>query len=209
MLTAARRSRCSVFLPVRLADCQQRPSRDTPANANGSNMTDVAASANGSDAHSGLDRAASTLSDKLRFVDEHEDARGVVTMRLSRRGYEVVAASSLITTLLISCGQTFHLYVLDAQFRGGTGIELCGSIREFDPLTPIIFFSSRTEESARREALEAGATDYVIKPDVDGLMETVSQSMMFSRAALGVVQLCGATLPSRPWHSSRRGCSPQ
>lgn len=116
--------------------------------------------------------------ERILFVDEHEDAREVVTVRLSRRGYEVVAASSLITSLLISRGQTFHLYVLDAQFRGGTGIELCRSIREFDPLTPIIFFSSRAEESARREAFEAGATDYVIKPDLDGLIEAVRQSMM-------------------------------
>jgi len=116
--------------------------------------------------------------ERILFIDEHEDTREVVAALRSRRGCEVVAASSLITTLLISRGQTFHLYVLDAQFRGDTGAELCRSIREFDPLTPIIVFSSRAEESARREALEAGANDYVIKPDVDGLLKAVSQCIM-------------------------------
>lgn len=95
-----------------------------------------------------------------------------MTVLLSRRGYEVVTASSLVTTLLTARGQAFHLYVLDAEFWGA-GAEVCRSIREFDPLAPIILFSTAAEESARREAFEAGATDYVIKPDVDGLLESV------------------------------------
>ncbi|HEX7174236.1 MAG TPA: response regulator [Pyrinomonadaceae bacterium] len=113
--------------------------------------------------------------ERILFIDEHEDTREVMTALLSRRGCEVVAASSLITALLISRGQTFHLYVLDAQFWGDTGTELCRSIREFDPLTPIIVFSNRAEEAARREAFEAGATDYLIKPDADGLTKAAGQ----------------------------------
>ena len=96
-----------------------------------------------------------------------------MTVLLSHRGYEVVTSSSLVTTLLTARGQPFNLYVLEAEFWGA-GPELCRSIREFDPLAPIIFFSTAVEESARREAFEAGATDYVVKPDVDGLIESVS-----------------------------------
>ena len=96
-----------------------------------------------------------------------------MTVLLSRRGYEVVTASTLVTTLLTALGQAFNLYVLDAEFWGA-GPELCRSIREFDPLAPIIFFSTAAEESARREAFEAGATDFVVKPDVDGLVESVT-----------------------------------
>ncbi|HEX6624836.1 MAG TPA: response regulator [Pyrinomonadaceae bacterium] len=111
--------------------------------------------------------------ERILFVDEHEDTCEAMTVLLSHRGYEVVTASTLITTLLTARGQPFNLYVLDAEFWGD-GAELCRSIREFDPLTPIIFFSTAPDESARREAFEAGATDYVIKPDVDGLIESVS-----------------------------------
>ena len=111
--------------------------------------------------------------ERILFVDEHKDTCEVMTVLLSRCGYEVVTASSLITTLLTAHGQAFNLYVLDAEFWGA-GAEVCRSIREFDPLAPIVFFSTAVEESARREAFEAGATDYVVKPDVDGLIESVN-----------------------------------
>jgi len=105
---------------------------------------------------------------------------------LSRRGFEVVKAQSLITALLISRGQMFDVYVIDGQFRGNVGTALCRSIRVFDPLSPVVIFSSTAGESARREALGAGATRYVLKPDIAGLIETVSQ--VTSGVPLGVVE---------------------
>ena len=99
----------------------------------------------------------------------------MLTALLSRRGYEVVTARSPITALTISCGQVFSVYVLDAQFWGGAGVRLCRSIREFDPLAPVVIFSSKAGERARREAMEAGATCFVLKPDIRGLLEAVSR----------------------------------
>ena len=38
--------------------------------------------------------------ERILFVDEHVDTCEVMTVLLSRRGYEVVTASTLVTTLL-------------------------------------------------------------------------------------------------------------
>ena len=83
----------------------------------------------------------------------------------------MVTARSLVTALLIACGQVFNLYVLDAEFWGGAGARLCESIREFDPLAPILLFSPAPGTSALREMQAAGATSYVLKPDLSGLIE--------------------------------------
>ena len=112
---------------------------------------------------------------RILCVAEHEEMFEVLTAMLSPRGYEVVTAPSPVTALTISCGQVFSLYVLDAQFWGETGVRLCRSIREFDPLTPVIIFSSAAGERARVEALEAGATCFVPQPNVLSLIEAVSQ----------------------------------
>jgi len=95
----------------------------------------------------------------------------ILAAALARRGYEVVTARSLVTALLVACGQDFSLYVLDAEVWGGAGARLCESIRECDPLAPILFFSSAAGAGAPRKALEAGATRYILKPDLVGLVE--------------------------------------
>jgi DNA-binding response OmpR family regulator len=106
-----------------------------------------------------------------------------VAAALARRGYEVVTARSLVTALLVACGQVFSLYVLDAEIRGGAGMRLCESIRKCDPLAPILFFSSAARASAMRKALEAGATRYILKPDLGGLVEAAHD--LASEAASG------------------------
>jgi DNA-binding response OmpR family regulator len=112
---------------------------------------------------------------RVLYVADQENTCEIMAALLARHGYEVVAAHSLVTALLVSRGQPFNLYVLDAQFWGGAGARLCRSIREFDPLAPIIIFSSAAGTRACGEALEAGATCYVLKPNLDELLQAVNQ----------------------------------
>ena len=111
---------------------------------------------------------------RVLFVSEDVGARELLTALLARRGHHVVTAPSRVTALLVSRGQAFNLYVIDAQFWGGEGTELCRTIRVFDPLSPVILFSSTSAESARLEAFAAGATSYILKPDIERLIEAVS-----------------------------------
>lgn len=59
---------------------------------------------------------------------------------------------------------------------GGSGIELCKKLREFDATTPIIFYSGAAYESDKREAFASGAQAYLTKPtDTKTLIETVAR----------------------------------
>ena len=109
------------------------------------------------------------------YAADREETCEILTALLALRGVEVVTAPSLLTALLTARGQVFNLYVLDAEFWGGAGVRLCRSIREFDPLTPILLLSSAARGGACREALEAGATHCVFKSDVTGLVEALSR----------------------------------
>jgi DNA-binding response OmpR family regulator len=111
---------------------------------------------------------------RILFVDDHQDMHAMLAALLGRSGHDVVGVDNPLSALVFARNQAFDLFILDRLFTSGTGIELCRRIREFDPLTPIVFFSGDGREAARYESINAGAQAYVTKPDIDGLLSIVN-----------------------------------
>lgn len=111
---------------------------------------------------------------RILFVDDQEDMHAMLTTLLGSSGHDVVGVDNPLSALVFARNQAFDLFILDRLFTGGTGIDLCRRIREFDPFTPIVFFSGDGREAARCESINAGAQAYVTKPDIDGLLSTVN-----------------------------------
>jgi CheY-like chemotaxis protein len=55
------------------------------------------------------------------------------------------------------------------------GFELCRRMRGISPQTPIVFFSGAPHDFDRKKAIDAGANAYVIKPEVDILIEKITR----------------------------------
>jgi DNA-binding response OmpR family regulator len=86
---------------------------------------------------------------------------------MTKSGVEVCATNTSAETLKLARSGAFDLYLLDGDFPDGNGLELCRRIREFDSETPIVFFSGTASESHKQKALNAGANDYIVKPDFE------------------------------------------
>ena len=69
----------------------------------------------------------------------------------------------------------YDLYVLDKRLPDGTGVELCEKLLVITPDVPCIFYTGDAYEIHRREAFAAGATAFVAKPDVEGLINAVHE----------------------------------
>jgi DNA-binding response OmpR family regulator len=70
----------------------------------------------------------------------------------------------------------FDLYILDNHLPGGNGVELCRLIREFDPHTPILFYSAGASAHDRHAVFSAGAQTCLAKPvGLKELARTVAQ----------------------------------
>jgi DNA-binding response OmpR family regulator len=69
----------------------------------------------------------------------------------------------------------FDLYLLDSHLSDGDGFELCRQIRDYDPQAPILFFSGEGFDADKKKGIEAGANDYVIKPDLETLLGSIRQ----------------------------------
>jgi DNA-binding response OmpR family regulator len=92
--------------------------------------------------------------------------------------------------------EPFDLYLLDSRLPDVDGFELCRRIRDYDPQTPILFFSGAAYEADKKKGIEAGANAYVIKPDLDGLLGSIKQFVSQEKTAAAKV------LPFRPNISS-------
>ena len=92
---------------------------------------------------------------------------------LSDGDYEVQTAATIQEACQVATTIEFDLYVLDKRLPDGTGLDLCETLNELTPSIPCIFYTGDAYEIHRHEAMAAGATAYVAKPDVDRLISTV------------------------------------
>ena len=113
---------------------------------------------------------------RILFVEDHQDTRTVIQALLGADGFNLTTADSCEDGLRLAKAGDFDLYILDFKFADGTGKELCERIREFDPDTPILFFSG-SHPNVQREALSCGAQGFILKPDFDELRREIRKNL--------------------------------
>src|SRR5688572_8665838 len=101
---------------------------------------------------------------RVLYIEDHDDTRELVTIVLEQRRFEVVTGSTIKSGVALANSQEFDLYLLDSWLPDGSGLDLCRQIREFDPATPIVFYSAAAYEIDRDLAIKSGAQAYLIKP---------------------------------------------
>ena len=101
---------------------------------------------------------------RILCIEDDKDTCELLSTVLGISSYQVKSAGTIADALCLASNETFSLYLLDRRLPDGDGIELCRQIREFDPHTPILFYSAAARESDKQEAIAAGATGYMIKP---------------------------------------------
>ena len=123
---------------------------------------------------------------RLLYIEDHEDTRELVTLVLEQRNYEVVTGSTIETGVALARSQQFDLYLLDSWLPDGSGLDLCRRIREFDKVTPILFYSAAAYEIDRDLALRCGAQGYLVKPSQPSELCNLVTSLIESRQYLRV-----------------------
>jgi DNA-binding response OmpR family regulator len=99
---------------------------------------------------------------RILMVEDHEDAWEIAAFVLEE--YALCCARDFNEGLRLAQQGYFDLYILDNWLPDGNGIELCRRIREFDPHTPILFYSACAYPRDLQAAYSAGAQEYFVKP---------------------------------------------
>lgn len=112
---------------------------------------------------------------RVLCVDDNEDFREMLSILLKFLRIEVRGVATAAQALWLMQAERFDLYLLDAWLPEVDGFELCRQIRRADPRTPILFFTGAAYDADKEKGAEAGANAYVVKPDVDGLLESIAK----------------------------------
>jgi DNA-binding response OmpR family regulator len=111
---------------------------------------------------------------RILMVEDHEDAWEIAALSLEE--YTLIYARNFDEGVCLARRGYFDLYILDNLLPDGNGIELCRVIREFDPHTPILFYSACAYPRDLQAAFGAGAQGYLTKPvSFDHLTQAVTQ----------------------------------
>lgn len=117
---------------------------------------------------------------RILLVEDEEDTRNLATITLTE--YTLICAGNFDEGLSLARQQDFDLYIFDSWLPDKSGVELCLAIREFDPNTPILFYSAAAYARDKREAISAGAQMYLTKPALpDDLRRAVAQLISGTR----------------------------
>ncbi len=123
---------------------------------------------------------------RILFIDDDRDSRDLLAVWLKLDGslYEIITASSVEEGRVLTEESPFDLYIVDYAMPEVSGIEFCLMIRSKDKETPIIVYSAMGRDIDRKNAMDAGANIFLIKPNdfdmirpiIRALLEEKSQS---------------------------------
>jgi DNA-binding response OmpR family regulator len=101
---------------------------------------------------------------RILCTEDNTDTRELLMVLLQCAGYEVVCTENAREAFRLAKSQSFDLYLVDGWLPDSSGLSLTQWIREFDKTTPILFYSGAAYDSDLRNALNAGASGYLVKP---------------------------------------------
>jgi two-component system copper resistance phosphate regulon response regulator CusR len=99
----------------------------------------------------------------LVVEDDGELAREVAA-GLRGVGARVALAGTAGEGAATAAGEEFDVVILDVMLPGGSGFDLCRTLRERGVSTPILMLTARDAVDDRVTGLDAGADDYLTKP---------------------------------------------
>ncbi len=101
---------------------------------------------------------------KILTVDDEMGIDSFFYEFFTARNYEVFNAQSGKEALDIIKKEKPRIILLDINMRGMNGIETLKKIREIDKEVAVIMVTGVKDDDVAKEALEAGANDYITKP---------------------------------------------
>lgn len=100
----------------------------------------------------------------VMVVDDHERIREMLARMLTAEGHTTVTAVDGLQALQELARRDVDLIVLDLVMPNSHGMQVLTTLRARSSTTPVIVLSAVTDVSARVEAFDLGAIDFVGKP---------------------------------------------
>lgn len=101
--------------------------------------------------------------ERILIIEDDEDIREIVKLRLSKEGYKIIEAEDGETGISLAELYKPELIILDIMLPGIDGYEVCRNIKRKGDI-PVIFLSCKDEDEDKIAGLTLGGDDYITKP---------------------------------------------
>ena len=114
---------------------------------------------------------------KILIAEDDKDIRDLIVLTLDFHGFDVhPVEDGKAAVEAVEKDNNYDIILMDVRMPRMTGYEACRRLKENDATRsiPIIFLSAKGQETEIQTGLEAGASDYVLKPfSPDGLIQKI------------------------------------
>lgn len=129
---------------------------------------------------------------KVLLVDDDEDdfiLTEDLLMESAKVPFEVTWASNYTQAIEKAKEINFDIFLVDFRLGKHSGLELLSELRKYYPHHPVILLTGQGGDQIDKEAMEAGATDYLVKSSFDGplLERTLRYSYENSRKTMEII----------------------
>ena len=118
------------------------------------------------------------MAKKILISEDERDIRELIAFTLRFAGYEVILTQDGQEAYDKILELSPDLILLDIRMPRMTGYEVCRRIKanEKTKSIPVVFLSAKGQDAEIQEGLDAGATEYLLKPFAPSeLLEQVKQ----------------------------------
>ncbi|MCA9971453.1 MAG: response regulator [Anaerolineales bacterium] len=115
---------------------------------------------------------------RILIAEDDQDIRELIVLTLKFNGFDVVAAEDGKVAVEKAPNGNFDLILMDVRMPRMTGYEACEKLKAMEETKdiPIIFLSAKGQEGEIATGLQAGASDYILKPFApDQLVSTINK----------------------------------
>jgi len=117
----------------------------------------------------------------ILIVDDQSDNRKELTQSLKRVGFPVENASDGLEALNKFRSTKYSMVITNEQTPGIEGRDILGSVKKMSPQIPVIVIAANGTVHNAVEAMQAGASDYLLKPfSFEALEKTVKKAIHLS-----------------------------
>lgn len=113
-------------------------------------------------------------------VDDTASMRQMISFTLNDAGYDVSEAADGEEALEIARQAKFDAMIVDINMPKMDGITLVRELRKLAEykFTPILMLTTESQDSKRKEAKDAGATGWIVKPFNPEQLLNIVQSVL-------------------------------
>lgn len=101
---------------------------------------------------------------KLLIVEDQNELRNILKVRLSEEGYVIDAASDGEEALTFLEYADYDALILDIMIPKVNGLEILRRLRKEKKDTPVLLLTAKDSVEDRVRGLDLGADDYLVKP---------------------------------------------